>query len=42
MNFISEQDMTFTSKSRLILNAPKVQVYEKNPKYFSRTHRRIT
>jgi len=41
LNFISGQNMTFTSKSLITLDAPKVQVYRENPKYFARTGRII-
>lgn len=39
LDFISEQNMTFTSKSLITLDAPKVQIYKQNPKYFARTAR---
>lgn len=41
LNLISGQDMSLTSKSRVIIDAPKVQVYRENPKYFARTARLI-
>lgn len=41
LNLISGQDMSLISKSRIILDAPKVQVYKENPKYFARTGRLI-
>ena len=41
LDLISGQDMSLTSKSRIILDAPKVQVYKQNPKYFARTARLI-
>lgn len=41
MNFISEQNMTLTSKSLITLDAPKVQVYRDNPRYFARSGRLI-
>ena len=41
LDFISDQNMTFTSKSLITLEAPKVQIYRDNPKYFARTARLI-
>lgn len=41
MDFISGQNMTLTSKSLITLEAPKVQIYRDNPKYFARTARLI-
>lgn len=40
-DLISEKDMTFTSKSLITIDAPKVQIYKQNPKYFARTARLI-
>jgi hypothetical protein len=40
-DIISDQDMSFVSKSKIILDAPKVQIYKKNPKYVSRSSRII-
>jgi len=40
-DLISEKNMSFTSKSLITLDAPKVQIYKENPKYFARTARLI-
>jgi len=42
MNFISEMDTVIKSGSRVVIDAPKVQIYEQNPRYFSRSGRRIS
>lgn len=36
MNLVSDMDMTFKSGSRILLEAPKVQIYENAPKYIRR------
>lgn len=41
MDFISGQDMSLTSKSRVIIDAPKIQLYRDPPKYVARTARII-
>jgi hypothetical protein len=41
-NLISKMDMTLQSDSRIILEAPKVQVYKDSPRFFSRTGKRIS
>ena len=39
LNLVSDMDMTLQSKSRLLLDAPKVQIYESNPKLARRDSR---
>ncbi len=39
MNFVSDQDMTFSTDSRILFNAEKVQVYSDNPKFLRRDGR---
>lgn len=40
LNLISEMDINIESKSRIQLEAPKVQIYRENPKFMSRDGRR--
>ena len=40
-DLMSDKNMSFTSKSLITIDAPKVQIYKDNPKYFARTSRLI-
>jgi hypothetical protein len=41
LNFVSGQEMTFSSKGLMTLDAPKIQLYKNPPKYVARTARII-
>jgi hypothetical protein len=41
MNFLSDMDMTLESKSRITLEAPKVQIYKDMPRFVTKFPRRV-
>lgn len=41
MNFVSAMDMRFSSDSRILFDAPKIQMYEFNPRFIARSGRTV-